>query len=736
MTVTYLDARGREITEADARAFAEERLGRALTDGERHLDLVGLDLDLREGKERLVEAITAARRAAVEEYLRTGTTTSLRITPEIQAAMLALIQSGRQHAIREMRSMGLDVEVVEGDPFRRFAEGDLADRFGSFVEQLLRALTAIRVRIAGEADAAEFRGAGTITEELIEKLDERIPGARAIAADLSSGLFIGGLGEIYEHNADLFPCFTYSAVMDGATCDVCREFDGIEYGSWILGERDLPGGGPNPLCRGGGRCRCRLVPCPPGIVEPGPPEPPPEEPEEPVPANRGLLPLAPADRPPAATARRDVEDFLNEGAFRRREILGHVSAGDHAARAKEQIVEDLYATLRDDPSFRHYATHEGRVAGELNVGDEVRVGNAHFRVVAREHGGDATKLSVVRLDDPFDPTGERRVGLSKTQVIEGFEKPPPLDHVRYGATEAGATSPDERIRAAISALIKTWATTSANEHEWALAMQRAAVDEFGLDPDTTRHFGSAGSTALSREEAARAWERDSLAVYDEHGPALRAFLRHMWANTQRRLAAAGLDEVDLYRGQSIPADAIGDGPLARIESVGFQPMSSFAADFGTARSFGPYRPDADRLGLLASVRVPRERVIGSANTGYGCLDEWEFVILGRGADAPPDRAQIIAYQQAADRPGSESAFWAAVERARRGIDERTRPLGDFPRGTRFTMEDSIVEYEVVAIVEGNVAVKVVNVPPELTGLYEPGEILMMGTGQLATPKVG
>lgn len=304
-TVEYVLPDGTILDPETARAYAEERLGRPLTDGEKALDLVGLDVDLRDGKERLVAAIEDEKRRVEEEALR-GRPGVLRVTPDMRAAMDALIESGRQHATREIATLtGLDPEAIRAT--RAHAEGE------SILDRLLRtiasALTSIRVRIAGEMDAAEFRNQ-EITEQLLERLDRRVPGARDLASRVSSSLMFGGLGEIYEQNADLFPCFTYSAVMDSATCHVCREFDGRRYDTWVDGEVDLPNGGPNPLCLGDGRCRCRLVPCPPGDVVPPepPPVPTPEPPPEPVVPPPAPAPPPPGTPPPEPGFERRVAD--------------------------------------------------------------------------------------------------------------------------------------------------------------------------------------------------------------------------------------------------------------------------------------------------------------------------------------------------------------------------------------------------------------------------------------------
>lgn len=350
------------ISEELARAYAEERLGRKLTDGELALDLVGLDRDLAEAKERLTDAIEDEKRRALEDYLKGGPG-MIRVTAAMIEVMEQLVEAGRRHAVAEISKLtgrefaelesyslprafyefhvsqkgsltGFVTEVTESRVhvvldadghdlllnYARAYEGELIEQARETVriltegprpdpfaliglppgavpgedelrpenlrqdrpiepaprdrtrerpaqeppEDRLRAmLNAMRVRLQNEAGGVEF---ADFSRELLDRLDKKIPGARDAASRLVSGLLFRGIGEVYEHNSDLFPCFIYSAVMDAATCAACRTFDGRRYSSWILGERDLPGGGPNPLCLGDGRCRCRLVPCPPGAA--------------------------------------------------------------------------------------------------------------------------------------------------------------------------------------------------------------------------------------------------------------------------------------------------------------------------------------------------------------------------------------------------------------------------------------------------------------------------------------
>lgn len=442
MTVAeYVLPDGTTLDRDSAIEYAEVRLGRPLTDGERALDLVGLDVDLRDGKERLAAAIETEKRRVVEDVLR-GRPGILRVTPEIVDAMNALIDAGRAHARSEIRAL-----TGHEPPARDHAEGE--SFLGSLLRTVTSALTSIRVRIAGESDAAEFRGSVEITEELIEKLDRRVPGARDLASRLASTLMFGGLGEVYEANADLFPCFTYSAVMDSATCGPCRETDGRRYDTWVEGEADLPGGGPNPRCLGDGRCRCRLVPCPPGEIAADvapPPEPPPDE----TPLQRDVREFRERDRithdeveglfrgtgPETENvfgidgyASRDLQ--AREGRLR---LLGSRVWEDAERRANERLAErDRQLAALDERveaiHARHYDAFERHSSAKVAAEDRLLAGrkswelpDAEWDAIQEEINADADVARIRGEIDSIlaeltDVSGEReRIGSNVVEV--------------------------------------------------------------------------------------------------------------------------------------------------------------------------------------------------------------------------------------------------------------------------------------------------------------------------------
>ena len=73
-----------------------------------------------------------------------------------------------------------------------------------------------------------------------------------------------------------------------------------------------------------------------------------------------------------------------------------------------------------------------------------------------------------------------------------------------------------------------------------------------------------------------------------------------------------------------------DGTWRTFDDCEFQPMSSYSTTWDTAVSFanmgigndsGPYK-------AMIAIRMPVERIIGTAFSGYGCQSETEMVRLG------------------------------------------------------------------------------------------------------------
>jgi hypothetical protein len=194
------------------------------------------------------------------------------------------------------------------------------------------------------------------------------------------------------------------------------------------------------------------------------------------------------------------------------------------------------------------------------------------------------------------------------------------------------TAEDERhLRAElISPAIELWKQSSNNAHIGALAVQRAAADEFGI-PSVKEWAGETNDLKTKTDK-----------YYAENQTALRKFVRAQYDLTQRELKKAGITSVTLHRALSfslksdIPdwaktdhtVDSYGStiksaGSTAELKSSDWRPLSSWSHASSEASKF--YGDGGSSIQVVAS--VPANLVVSTPRTGNGCLREREWVVM-------------------------------------------------------------------------------------------------------------
>lgn len=90
-------------------------------------------------------------------------------------------------------------------------------------------------------------------------------------------------------------------------------------------------------------------------------------------------------------------------------------------------------------------------------------------------------------------------------------------------------------------------------------------------------------------------------------------MKHIYKNTQDDLKRRGVDEVTVIRGVRQSAPVGGEGQIQ------LRPVSSFCVSRGTASSFG---------GRGIQLTIPRDRILSTSSSGFGCSFEHEVLVLG------------------------------------------------------------------------------------------------------------
>lgn len=181
---------------------------------------------------------------------------------------------------------------------------------------------------------------------------------------------------------------------------------------------------------------------------------------------------------------------------------------------------------------------------------------------------------------------------------------------------------DALRRTAISSMIQNWAGTSNDTSVKSLTTQEAAIEEFGLSKDDVAPWKMQPDIA-SKVGIALA----------EHGPAVRAFLRAQYEATQADLKERNITHVNMYRGMKFTSGMAPEWyqhedtiKSAKIGTPPLRPLSSWSISPTTANQFsggGGHK-------VVLKTEVPVESILSWPRSGFGCLNEQEFVTLAAG----------------------------------------------------------------------------------------------------------
>jgi hypothetical protein len=257
------------------RRLSEFRPSRPLRAEETHVALAEIDSALDEAQERLEQVALAALEGPLsqaeghaEAAAEIGSATaaaSIVVDPKpiegaVEAVLLQTYDRGRREVERELASQRNRVAFAEpedpepivgpvtrGERARRLGAlaGSIAENVAGAAERALRAVTQRRV----ETPAAPPVGPGFDPRQAARGA------ARGSALNVIAGVFNDGRRDAALDHADEISRSVYSAILDGKTCGPCREADGTEGPPGGL--EDMPC--PNPMCEGGGACRCMWV---------------------------------------------------------------------------------------------------------------------------------------------------------------------------------------------------------------------------------------------------------------------------------------------------------------------------------------------------------------------------------------------------------------------------------------------------------------------------------------------
>lgn len=178
-----------------------------------------------------------------------------------------------------------------------------------------------------------------------------------------------------------------------------------------------------------------------------------------------------------------------------------------------------------------------------------------------------------------------------------------------------------------SRLIQTWAGSSGDSNDLSVAMQMAVRDAFTIPDDHIEtkalhslesHSHDVDKLTISAMSALSGYSGPKITpdeVATARG-ALQEFVHAQYQETQEHLKELGHDHVFLARGMKFMVKHDYTAPAA----VKLQPASSFSTNVATAQGFSGGS-------TVFITKVPREQVLSTYITGFGCTGEHEVVVM-------------------------------------------------------------------------------------------------------------
>jgi len=177
----------------------------------------------------------------------------------------------------------------------------------------------------------------------------------------------------------------------------------------------------------------------------------------------------------------------------------------------------------------------------------------------------------------------------------------------------------------VNELIRRWALTSNDIDYRSLSIQEMAAKIFGGKLSEWQKERIAETRRLPPDDSGR---QKALHHLDNPDKALFDLLTTMYNNTQELFRENGIKELILYRGfKRRRVEEKRELPEQMAVEIRMNSLESWSASYRTAEEFAAGMQYGQN-GYVLAIRIPVERVFCCARTGFGCLREEEFVVIG------------------------------------------------------------------------------------------------------------
>lgn len=175
----------------------------------------------------------------------------------------------------------------------------------------------------------------------------------------------------------------------------------------------------------------------------------------------------------------------------------------------------------------------------------------------------------------------------------------------------------------VNTVIGQWAETSNDTDYRALSLQEDICAELGIalspwQKEKIALLKASGYASDQHSTLGQALDPKTGKPHASPREKTRKIIRAMYELTQEEFAKQGITELTLFRGVT-NQKAKTEGEVKTWKG---NAAESWSATVLTANSFSSYE------GIIVGAKIPASRILGCSRTGFGCLNEEEFVILG------------------------------------------------------------------------------------------------------------
>lgn len=211
-------------------------------------------------------------------------------------------------------------------------------------------------------------------------------------------------------------------------------------------------------------------------------------------------------------------------------------------------------------------------------------------------------------------------GLPEPTAWEGLTEAPGWDNsTRSTVKDEIATALSQSTGLsydAVNKAIHQWAETSNDTDYRSLSMQESAARVFGTQlSEWQKNKIENAKDPTKVAYASHAFEND-YAPYNSPQQATDKFLKAMYDHTQNYFKEKGISKVILRRGTTGVLQNTQAGDKVKLNS---NALESWTAHKTITSVFGHD---------VLKAEIPVSRIVGTARTGFGCLNEYEFVVIG------------------------------------------------------------------------------------------------------------